>query len=126
MSIKSYLQKAILKIGSHAAMPSGGVIRLFNTSDVSIDSNRKWQYDYTAPYDGKLTVFCQKGANCTDTQNISLNFYSHSVRMTTYCTDNSMSCYVAKGDLIQIVLANLWETPLQAYADFQATIGGVS
>ncbi len=126
MSIKSYLQKAILKIGSHAAMPSGGVIQLFNIGDVSVDSEKRWTYSYTAPYDGKLTVFCQKGKNCTDDQNISLNFYSHSVRMTQYCADHSLSCYVARGDVIQVKLENIWETPLQAYALFQATIGGLS
>ena len=123
-NIKSYLQRAILKIGSHASTHAWQSIHLLGLSDIEIDDNRRYRFTYTAPADGFFYLFAQDSQFTYEGRigcDITVN--SHP-RITTHFNDDSTEVHVAKGASITLNLFNLLSTPAQFSCMFIYSVGG--
>lgn len=126
MSIKTLLEKAMLRLGSRGGMPSTSVIVLVNKHNTSEPSGTQ-TFTYVAPCDGELNAFLQAAPDSDITNNwpgcdvIGDN----GVRHATRTTDGSVHLFVRKGENVSAKFYNANHLIDQWIVQFVKTVGGV-
>lgn len=125
MSIKTLLEKAMLRLGSHGGMPSTSVITLVNRRDTSEPSGAQ-TFTYVAPCDGELNAFLQANP-ASDTSNNWAGCEivgDNGVRHATRTTDGSVHLFVRKGENAISRFYNANHQISQWIVQFVKTVGG--
>lgn len=126
MSVKTLLEKAMLRLGSRGGMPSTSVITLVNKQNTS-ESSGAQTFTYVAPCDGELNAFLQANPD-SDTSNNWAGcdiIGDNSVRHAARTTDGSVHLFVRKGENVTAKFYNAYHQITQWRVQFVKTVGGV-